>query len=264
MGNGTAVEARELGYTYPDGTVALREVSFSIGESEVVALVGGNGAGKSTWARLLIGLLRPTAGDLYLFGKSVRRQSISRLASQVGFLFQNPDHQLFCDTVEEEVALGLSRLPPDVREREVAALLRLTGLEHYRRAHPFTLSRGERQRVAVATVLAAGPKVLVLDEPTTGQDWKHVRALLKLVRGEVGRGATAIVITHNMRLVAKYCPRMVVLNQGEVHAVGPSRGLFSAPSSLTGCGLAAPPLVRASQLAGINPAILLPCEICQE
>ena len=262
--SGTAVEARELGYTYPDGTVALQEVSFSIGKEEVVALVGGNGAGKSTWAKLLIGLLRPTAGDLCLFGRSVRRQRISGLASQVGFLFQNPDHQLFCDTVEAEVALGLSRLPMDAREREVAGLLRLTGLERYRRAHPFALSRGERQRVAVATVLAAGPKVLVLDEPTTGQDWKQVRALLELVREEVNRGATAIVISHNMRLVAEYCPRMVVLNQGEVRAVGPSRALFSDPSSLADCGLAAPPLVRASQLAGINPVILLPDEIRSE
>jgi energy-coupling factor transporter ATP-binding protein EcfA2 len=130
------------------------------------------------------------------------------------------------------------------------------------------LSLAEGPALSVPSVAegstAEGPKVLVLDEPTTGQDWKHVRALLELVQEEVGRGATAIVITHNMRLVAEHCPRMVVLNQGEVHAVGPSRGLFSAPSSLAGCGLAAPPLVRASQLAGINPAILLPCEICQE
>jgi len=255
------VQTERLRYCYPNKRVALKDVSLSIDNGGVVAVVGNNGAGKSTLAKILIGLLKPTSGDVVLFGESMKKQKLKTLSSKVGFLFQNPDNQLFCDTVEEEVATGLPPLPTSEKLQKVSELLKKMGLEQYRNRHPHALSRGERQRVAVATALAKKPKVLVLDEPTTGQDWKHICALMEMMEEEMEAGITVIMITHDMRLVAEYADDVIVLSNGELKAKGHPRSIFSQPQLLKEAGLDVPPLAEASLLAGLSEPILSPGEI---
>jgi len=247
------IQVEGLHYVYPTyGIEALRGIDLAIREGEFVALLGQNGSGKTTLAKHFNGLLKPTSGRVLLQGKPTTefpQQKISRL---VGYVFQNPDHQIFCNTVYDEVAFGL-RLHGEgsrtVSER-VANALQTVGLEGYEKKVPFALSKGERQRVAVASVLALQPEVLVLDEPTTGLDYGQQKALMEMIRTLHRKGHTVIIITHSMEVAAEYAQRVVVMKEGSILLDGPTRSVFAEEDRLKEAALRPPPFLRLSNWLG--------------
>src|SRR5690606_37725275 len=172
----TVVEVKNLYHVYqPMGEVALKNVSLTIKEGEFVAIIGQNGSGKTTLIKHLNGLLKATKGEVYVGGKLITDQKVSDLAHYIGYVVQNPAHQIFAETVEEEVAFGPKNLgfPPEKIKAMVDRSLECLGLAHHRETPPFMLGRGEKQRLAVASILSMDPKVLIIDEPTTGLDWRE-------------------------------------------------------------------------------------------
>jgi energy-coupling factor transport system ATP-binding protein len=220
----------EAGFGYGEGTV-IDGLSFSLGRGEFAALLGENGAGKSTVCRLCNGLLKPHTGRILLAGQDTRQVKISLLARRVGYLFQNPDRQLCKNTVEEEILFGLDFVldgPPQEREKEkkrrLEEMLDLFHLDGGR--DPFGLSRGERQQTALASVLARKPEFLILDEPTTGLDYRECTAIMEIISDLNSRGATVLMITHDMEVAADYARRALVLNRGRLAGDGPVREIM--------------------------------------
>lgn len=246
------IEARELGHVYPGGVIALREVTLSIGAGEFVAVLGRNGAGKTTFARHLNGLLRPTSGDLVIAGESASKKQVSELARNVGYVFQNPDHQIFANSVRDEVGYGLKNLgwEPDRIVERVDAVLEQVGMRGLADKHPFNLGKGQRQRLAVASVLALEPQVLVIDEPTTGQDWLGARAMMSLVRELNEAGHTIMMITHDMALVAEHARRALVFAGGSLIADTDPHALFSSADLLERGTLIAPQITSLAAALG--------------
>jgi energy-coupling factor transporter ATP-binding protein EcfA2 len=210
------IEASGLGHVYPGGVTALADVDLTVRAGEFVAILGRNGAGKTTFARHLNGLLRPTSGTLRIAGEDASGRTISDLASHVGYVFQNPDHQIFANSVHDEVAYGLRNLGWEQGRiaEQVGSVLEQVGMAELALRHPFTLGKGERQRLAVASVLALSPEVLVIDEPTTGQDRRGAEAMMRLVRQLNDEGRTILMITHDMTLVAEHAQRALVFAEG--------------------------------------------------
>jgi energy-coupling factor transport system ATP-binding protein len=247
------LQMEDLVYRYPTHQIeALRGISLGIREGEFVALIGQNGSGKTTLAKHFNALLKPFSGRVLLRGKSTtdyRQREISRL---VGYVFQNPDHQIFCNTVYDEVAFGLKTLgePASSMEKRVAEALATVGLTGTEKKTPFALSKGERQRVAVASVLAVRPEVLVLDEPTTGLDEGHQRSLMEMLKSLHARGHTIIIITHSMEVAAEYATRAVVMKDGVILLDGPTREVFAREERLQEAALRPSSLVRLSNWLG--------------
>lgn len=242
---------RDLVHRYPDGREALRGVTLEVARGEVLAVVGRNGSGKTTLARHLNGLLRPTAGSVRLDGRDVAGMRLEEIAQRVGYVFQDPDHQLFASTVEEEVAFGPRNLrlgPAAVLER-VDEALAAVGLD-VRDADPFLLDKGTRQRLAVAAVLALRPDVLVLDEPTTGLDWHEQQRMVRLLAGLEARGCTVVLVTHTPWVVAEHARRVVLLADGRVCYDGPVRGFFADPERVALARFRAPDVTRLGQAFG--------------
>ncbi len=235
-GGGVVLECRGVEHVYPGGIRALRGVSLALREGTLVALVGPNGGGKTTLAKVMSGLLRPTGGEVLVLGRRIEEYDRLTLSSTVGYVYQNPVHQIFNKSVYEEVAFGLRlrRLPEaEVRER-VKRALELFGLSGLENEHPFFLSKGEKRRLALAAVHVLDPKVLIVDEPTTGQDMRFNEQLFELLKGLAREGRTVVVITHAIPLAAKYADRMVVLKDGRVIADGPPREVLLSPAAREG------------------------------
>jgi len=246
------IEAIGLGHVYPGGVAALAGVDVTIGAGEFVAVLGRNGAGKTTFARHLNGLLRATSGSLRIAGAEVAERPVSELARHVGYVFQNPDHQIFALSVRDEVAYGLRNQGWDdarITER-VDAVLDQVGMSEFAARHPFTLGKGERQRLAVASVLALEPEVLVIDEPTTGQDWEGAQAMMRLVEELSAAGHTIVMITHDMTLVARHARRALVFADGRLIADDAPLALFSRPDVLERGMLVAPQITRLASALG--------------
>jgi len=229
---GVALATNELGFTYPEGTEALRGVSLEIGAGDLVAIVGQNGSGKSTLVRHFNGLLRATRGSVSVGGEPVDRQHVADLAARVGIVFQNPDRQIFSSRVQAEVAFGARNagLAGDDVEGRVHACLRLVGLEEQARTNPYDLGYSRRKLLATASVLAMGTPGLVLDEPTTGQDLRGVRLIRALIDLLHEMGRTVIAISHDMRFVAEVFPRVIVMQGGRVVLDGPPETVFAEAS----------------------------------
>ncbi len=209
-----AFENVEFGYH--DGKLALKGVNLEIGRGEFVALIGPNGSGKTTLLSCLIGLNRPTVGRILIDGQDIRKRGVAEQAQVVGYLFQNPDYQLFTDSVHDEVAFGLKNRQsrPDDIEKRVDQALEMMELSEYRDRHPHSLSRGQRQRLAVASILSMEPDIIVLDEPTTGQDRGHLNKFLARMKMLNEAGKTIILISHDMGVVAEYASRTIVMKEG--------------------------------------------------
>lgn len=211
-----AIEFSDVSYHYPFGVEALSDISLTVPEAEFVAIVGPNGAGKTTLAKHIVGLLRPSKGRVHILGAEIRPMPVHRISERVGFLFQDPDYQTFNNSCLEEVSYGLKRrgLPEDrIRDRAVAALDRL-GLTEHLDDHPYTLSRGQRQRLAVASVLASEPPILVVDEPATALDYHETVAMMELLEEYVREGRTVVIITHDMEMAIQYARRVIVMSRG--------------------------------------------------
>lgn len=246
-------------HVYLDGTVALRGVDLRISRGEFVAVVGPNGSGKTTLARHLNALLRPTDGRVLVGGRDTREATTAEFASTVGYLFQDPNHQLVARTVREEIAVGPRARgmadPQAVADRVMAEL----GLSHLAEEHPLHLTLAEKQRVAVASVVALEPAALVLDEPTTALDARETNDLLTLLHALHREGRTIVLITHDMELVTR-AERCLVLAAGRVIFDGSPRELFVRDEVLTEANLAPPQVVQLARRLGVDPPWLEPAE----
>ena len=240
------VSVRDLKYTYDGGVQALAGISLDIRQGEYVAIVGGNGSGKTTLAKNIIGLLRPTSGTISIHGKRVVDQKVATIAHLVGYAFQNPDHQLFCSTVMEEVAFGPRNLgySQDELERRANHALEAMDLLEVRDRPPFSLTLSRRRRVSIASVIAMDPQVLILDEPTTGLDMRESDDLMASIAKLNIEGRTIVLITHDMKLVAKYARRVVVMSEGKIVLDADPAGVFSDLDALLRSKLVPPPVVR--------------------
>jgi len=226
----------------------LSDVDLSIREGEVVAIVGKNGAGKTTLIKHFNGLLLPTSGEVRVKGVSTKKSPLFDLCRTVGFVFQNPDHQIFSETVRKELSFGPRNFGAGEREIEerVAEALTAVRLEGVEEEDPLMLPKGGRQKVAVASILAMRPEVLVLDEPTTGLDFDETVALMELVQSLNQKGHTVVLVTHTMWVVAQYAHRVVVMDEGKIVADTTPRALFANPSLLESAGLMAPEIATLS------------------
>ncbi len=244
---GSGLRLADVTFTYPDATVpALADVSLECRPGEVVAIVGESGSGKSTLARLAAGLLRPGGGTIDAGGLDTRFAKPQAIASRLGLVFQNPNHQLLAATIRDELALGPRNLgcaPAEVASRVDGVASRL-GLEPVLDRHPYRVPIAVRKRVTIAAVLAMLPSILVLDEPATGQGPRETRSIEGLVRGEAARGVAVVVITHDLQFAGAVADRIVVLRAGRVQAEGPARALLADEVGLRLAGLEPPPLVR--------------------
>lgn len=239
---GILLQAESLVHSYPNGVRALDGLDLSVREGEFVALLGKNGSGKTTLVKHINGLLRPTEGSVRMCDKECVAEGTARLARQVGLVFQDPDHQIFAGRVIDEVAFGCRNFgmsDSEARDRSQKALS-LVGLSGYDERDPFVLTKGERQRVALASVLAAEPPMIILDEPTTGLDYPAQRAVMELLAELNQEGRTVIVITHAMWVAAEYARRCVVMSDGKVLADGPTRAVLSDREAMNRAGLAPP------------------------
>src|SRR5579885_2032391 len=237
------VEAEQVYYHYGDGTLALKGIDLTLYRGEMLALLGPNGSGKTTFAKILAGIYRQTKGKVQVLGQDLSSRKVRRfLPRSVGYVFQNPDHQLFCRKVSDEIAYGLKNLGIDAANRKaiVAETLEAVNLERYADEDPLFLSKGQRQRLAVAAVLAMGPDILIVDEPTTGQDQRSITDIMRLLCELQHQGKTVLIITHDMTLVAEYCQRVVAFRDGLVAFVGTPTELFSGPAILSKTGLRPP------------------------
>ncbi len=255
-GHRVRIVVDELFHRYPTGMEALRGVSLTIDPGESVAIVGQNGSGKTTLVKHLNGLLRPTAGRVLLDGNDTREVPVHTLAATVGFVFQNPDDQLFDRSVAREVAFGPRNLGRSADEvsRAVSEGLEAVGLESSRTVNPYDLDLSLRKLVALASVLAMDPAALVLDEPTTGQDGPGVRRVGAIVDGWVASGRTAVAITHDMEFAADHFARIVVMRAGSIVADGSPTEVF-APANvelLASAGLEPPPAARIGVRLGLG------------
>ena len=236
-----------------DATPVLRDVSVAVGAGELVAVVGANGAGKTTLAQLAAGVLRPRRGTLdgrvAVAGLDPTRADPRALARRVGFVFQNPEHQLVTSRVDDELALGLRLLgaPEEEVAERVEDVLRRFGLAHLRDRHPFLLSGGQKRRLSVGTAIVCRPDVLVLDEPTYGQDRERAAELLDLLTALHREGTAVVVVSHDMQLVAEHATRVVALADGRVVADGAPADVLADEGVLHAAGLRTPPLARATR-----------------
>ena len=245
--------AENLRYIYPMHHVeVLRGIHLSIWEGEFIAILGQNGSGKTTLAKHFNGLLKPSSGNMLIRGKSTREYSRRELARCVGYVFQNPDHQIFANTVREEVGFGLKMMGEDSKmiEKRVTEALEVVGLAGYEQKVPFTLTKGERQRVAVASVLAVQPPVLILDEPTTGLDYRHQRSMMEMLKKLNRSGHTIIIITHSMWVATEYADRTIVMKDGHILLDGPTRSVFAEEARLAEASLRPSTLLRLSNRLG--------------
>lgn len=224
-----AVETKGLVHIYPRGNVkALKGVDLKIYENDVVSIVGQNGSGKTTIVRHFNGLLRPSEGQVLLFGEDTKDKAIGDMAQRCGYVFQNPNHQIFCSTVREELQVGLDNFgfPEEEKEIRIKEVVDLMGLESIMDAHPMTLDYTTKKIVTIASVLVFAPEILILDEPTGGLDEVGRKMLTKIINMMHDRGHTVIMISHDMDYVAENSERIVVMSQGEVIADGKPNEIF--------------------------------------
>ena len=250
------IQVLDLDFSYPDGTQALKDISFEVREGEFIALIGQNGSGKTTLSKCLNGLYKPTAGDIIVDGLNTKEGSIVQMVKRVGYVFQNPDHQLFNNTCWDEIAYGPRNieLPDEEVKERVEEAISVVGLPKYvHQEHPFFLSKGLRQRVAIASILALRPQVIIVDEPTTGQDVKQSLEIMNFLKElNETHGHTIIIITHDMPIVGLYGKRVIAMAQARIMADGLTREVFKLADVLEKTFLAPPQI---TQLAQADPSL---------
>jgi energy-coupling factor transport system ATP-binding protein len=257
-----------LSYGYDRRQPVLRDISFALDSGGIVALCGRNGSGKTTLAKLLMGINPPPRGKLWLGETDIAGLEPRDIASRIGYVFQNPDHQFVTDRVWDEVAYGLQvrGVATQTVADRVDAMLSLVDLERYRDRSPFSLSLGERRRLSVATMLVLEPRLLVLDEPTIGQDHERAQMLMGLMARLRARfGTTILMITHDVRLVAEWADRALVISRGRLLFDGLPARMFADGAVLAEAGLLAPPVFTISEAlaeawpdSAIRPTLAVP------
>jgi len=245
-GHSPIIQLENISYTYFTGVDALKGVTLDINRGEYVAIMGENGAGKTTMVKHFNGLLRPKEGKLIVDGEDIAKQSVAAIARKVGLVFQNSDDQLFAEDVEEEISFALRNFgySEDVIRERVNWALNLLDLEKYRKSSPFILSGGERKRVALASVLAWNPDILILDEPTVGQDYGQKERLKHFLLQLRTQGKTVVIVTHDVEFVAESQPRIVLMAQGKIVADGAAKKIMTDEKTLETCSVAPPEVTR--------------------
>ncbi|MEO1644518.1 MAG: ATP-binding cassette domain-containing protein, partial [Chloroflexota bacterium] len=241
----TAIEVRNLTFSYGAKQI-LNSISLDIAAGDFVALIGANGAGKTTLAQTIMGILTPLSGTIYINGEAAANLPANQIVEQIGYVFQNPEHQFITNTVFDEIAYALRVRGLDqasVQKKTEDMLVRFA-LSEYKGKSPFMLSHGEKRRLSVATMLAMGQSILIFDEPTFGQDQQNADAIMSLLSDLHAGGCTVIIITHDMRLVAEYVNHVVVLNQGHILFNGLPQDMFAQADLLREAHLQLPPMAE--------------------
>lgn len=254
------VQIKDLHFSYTPDVEVLHGINFEIHKGEFLSIVGRNGSGKTTIVKCFNGLHKPTSGSVFVNGMDTRKTTVAEMSKMVGYCFQNPDHQIFSSVVLDELRYGPQNLHWDEEEinaivNEVASML---NIEDILEENPYNLSKGQRQCIAVASILCTKPDVLIVDEPTTGQDPLQSRAMMDMMtklNKELGK--TIVVITHDMSIAAEYSDRIVAMHQGQVIADGTPREVFAQEALLNSSNLEAPQITRLLQHAGIpQPTVI--------
>ncbi len=250
------LEVKGLSFCYQKGQQTLQDVSFSIGKGEMVSIVGRNGAGKSTLSKLICGFETPDAGEIFLNGKSLAEENIRRRAQHIGYVMQNPNQMISKTMIYDEVALGLQRsgLTEEQIREKVEATLRVCGLYPFRNWPISALSFGQKKRVTIASVLALDPELILLDEPTAGQDFRHYTDIMEFLRGLNARGVTVVMITHDMHLMLEYTRRALVFCDGRLIADRTAAAVLCDPALVEQAALKETSLYTLANRCGIAPA----------
>jgi len=245
------LEIKNVDFRYKDDApLALENVSMTVHEGEIIGIIGQNGAGKTTLMKCITGLLKPSTGSIAIKGQDIEEMDAFDIAKLVGLILQHPDNQLFQLSAEEEIAFGLNNLdlPEEVVQERITQALELTGMEEYREDYPFNLSMGDRRKLAVGSIFAMHPEILIFDEPTTGQDYQGRYQLcdLALTLNEKF-GATIIMISHDMSLIARYAQRTIVMGMANILLDAPTREVYSEADILSSTFLSPPPIASLAQ-----------------
>lgn len=250
------LEVKGLSFGYQKGQQTLQEISFSIGKGEMVSIVGRNGAGKSTLSKLICGFETPDAGEIFLNGKPLAEENIRRRAQHIGYVMQNPNQMISKTMIYDEVALGLQRsgLTEEQIREKVEATLRVCGLYPFRNWPISALSFGQKKRVTIASVLVLDPELILLDEPTAGQDFRHYTDIMEFLRGLNARGVTVVMITHDMHLMLEYTRRALVFCDGRLIADRTAAAVLCDPALVEQAALKETSLYTLANRCGIAPA----------
>ena len=240
------IEVENAHFKYPSGVEALKGVTLTIKDGEFVAIMGQNGAGKTTLVKHFNGLLKPSTGKVRVDNTETTKASVASLSKTVGFVFQNPDNQLFSETVEEEIAFALKNFgfAEETIEKQITWALNLLSLTQYRKTSPFMLSGGERKRVALASVLAWDPQMLILDEPTIGQDHEQKEKLRQFIVQLQTQGKTVVIVTHDVEFVAECNPRVILMREGKIVADGEGKQILTNAEVLRQSSIVLPQIAQ--------------------
>lgn len=248
------LELKELHHRYPSGEAALRGVSFSIADTAPVAIIGQNGAGKTTTVKHLNGLLRPTAGSVLINGVAIEAHTTAEWAKTVGYVFQNPDNQLFLDSVKKEFEFGPKQIgmSKDQISKRLDKIAELVGLSDKLETHPFDLTATEKKFCTIGSVLMMAPKIVILDEPTCGQDIAGNLRLKSIIRQLEAQHILCITISHDMRFVVDNFKRIIVMRKGQVILDGDREAVFSETEALKSSYVSPPLITRLGQQIGLG------------
>lgn len=239
----------DLSFAYNKNTTTVEHIDLTINAGEFIALCGRNGSGKTTLSRLIMGMEVPSGGKIELDGTDITGTNVTQRSDIIGYVFQQPDRQMFRNTVREEISFGPEQqgLKQEEIDVLVSGIMKKLNLNDYANAYPLALSRGVKQRIAIASALAMKSRLLILDEPTSGQDADETKELLELLARLHEEGLTIILITHNMDILAAYAQRVVVLSQSKLAFDGTPESFFSNQQQVTELGLSVPTAVRLAQ-----------------
>lgn len=245
------LEASSLHFSYPDGQEAIKNISFSIHHGEAVGVIGANGAGKSTLLMLLMGILFPDSGEILVGDVQLTRKTLPVVRQRLGLVFQNPDDQLFMNTVYDDVAFGPRNYKLEEKNVEAVAeaALEKVGISHLKERAPYKLSVGEKRAAAIAAVLSMQPDILIMDEPTSALDPKSRRRIMNLLKSF---DHTKVITSHDLDMVYEVCSRVIVIKKGEIAADGPAEDILSNEALLDSCGLELPISLQNCPKCGVS------------
>jgi energy-coupling factor transporter ATP-binding protein EcfA2 len=226
------IMVNDVEFTYNSGTKALKNINLNIYKGELLGIMGQNGAGKTTLIRTLNGLIKPNKGEIFIQGENINNKSIAQVSKNVGIIFQNPEHQLFANSVKEEIEFSLKSfdMTKEEKQQKVEQVLEEFDFKKYEDRSPLNLSGGEKKKLALASIISRDPEILIFDEPTLGQDAKEIRFFIDLIQNERQKGKTIIIITHNVEFTLNFIPRTLLMTNGKIIADGPTRKILTNKS----------------------------------